>query len=259
MQMKQGQRKTWQILLTILPMIMLCLVLTKTDVKAATTTKTMANNKIYTITNKSYSDVVYHKITIPASGYIRVDGFDIDKYNGKKYSLVPQLCNSQKKVLEGTYYARVADKYPSYKGVKKGTYYLRVTGSYKYKIRYIFTKYTNTKFGTTKAKAATLKSGQKLKVVFPAGGNGSTSAYYKIKVPHGKRMYLNWSSRTNDVLRADFYTSSNKNFGTVYGYTGAPTKTNSSPLPAGTYYVKIKRYNNDRNISGAFNMSITIK
>jgi hypothetical protein len=223
----------------------------------------MAAKKIYTVTQKNVNDVVYHKITIPAGGYIKLEGYDI--YRGQKGALAVQLLNSKKKALAGALDSVVGYKSPNYLGVKKGTYYLKVTWAYQYKIKYTFTKFANTKLGTSKAKAVEVKSGQKFQAVFPAGGNGSTAAFYKIKVPYNKQMYINWTAKTNysaksPYLEIEFFTSKNKSMGDALpAFTYGPKKTSSYPLPGGTYYVRVKRHNNDKNTSGAFAMKIDVR
>lgn len=250
-----------------------------TEVEAATKSFKSTGTSSVTITDaqsydlNGYGKMAAHYIKFKATnnGYITIKMKDASK----KYTPAGYLtfCDSKKKALgqkrevwstnskyKGTpYYTRSF-------GVKKGkTYYIKIESSAGVKVTATFKKVTKSKYNS-KSKANTLKKNTTAKGVIIAGDK--TVDWYKIKLTSSKRVKLTYTAKTNgDTDNSGIKISFCKADGSLY-IPGSTTQDPSydwvSPwtssgwstyyrtyissgketgLEAGTYYIKVERYN----------------
>lgn len=185
------------------------------------------------------------------------------------------FCDNKKKALgknreawstnydDSEYYTRTY-------GVKKGkTYYFRVESNAGVKVSASVTKLNKGK-NTSKKKAKTINSGKKVKGVIIAGDK--TADWYKIKVNGNQRVKLSYSAKTNgdtdyNGIKVTFYKSNGSLYKSgSYDWVSAMTPSSWSKfyrenkatkqqfgITAGTYYVKVERYN--KTSSGQYTLS----
>lgn len=183
------------------------------------------------------------------------------------------FCNSKKKALGetqeawSTNYSQSWGYTRSY-GVKKGqTYYFAVVSNGGVKITANVTAVTKSS-ANTKAKAKTLAKGKTAKGVIIAGQNKAD--WYKIKMTSSQKLKLTYTAKSNGDndqygIKVTFYDTDGKMWtNNSWGYVTPQypsdgmtiTMVNSSgtkfAIPAGTYYVKVERYN--KNSSGYYTL-----
>lgn len=185
------------------------------------------------------------------------------------------FCDGKKKALgknreywttnqdESKYYTRTY-------GVKRGkTYYFKVQSSAGVKISASMTKLNKGK-NNSKKKAKTLSAKKKVKGVIIAGEN--TTDWYKIKVNGNQRVKLSYSAKTNgdsdyNGIKVTFCKANGSKFlSNSYDWVSVVAPSGwtkyyrknyvtgaQSGLTAGTYYVKVERYN--KTSSGQYTLS----
>lgn len=197
---------------------------------------------VYSSTDGSGSSVFYHKVSVPARGYISVSLAGVSSSYG---SFNIKVCNSKKKSLSGAWTNYYQASNGKYIGVKKGTYYLAVKSSASvYKVKYTYTKVAS-KVAASKKKAKVLKSGKKTTGIAAVGESAN---WYKIKNAKKREVKVSCSGKTfgggsYGGLRATLYKGSKK-ISTIALNGTYPTGTlrSYSKLSKGTYYLKVSRY-----------------
>lgn len=200
------------------------------------------NAYVYSSTDGSSSYVSYHKVSVPARGYLSVSLAGVSSSSG---SFDIKVCNSKKKSLSGgwrNYYQASNGKYI---GVKKGTYYVAVKSYVPvYKVKNTYTKVAS-KVAASKKKAVALKRGKKATGIVAVGESAN---WYKIKNAKKRELKVSCSGKTfaggsYGGLRATLYKGSKK-ISTIALNGTYPTGTLRSyaKLAKGTYYLKVSRY-----------------
>ncbi len=195
--------------------------------------RTISNNRQIAVGQKD-KQTNYFKFKATSTGYVTCytsDGF-----------IKIALCNSGKKALSGSTYARYNPTY----GVKKGkTYYFKVASSYNSEGMYAFKVKNNKiseKSGKKMSKASTLKRNSTRKATITAGS--SQADYYKLKLTGKKSLKIYMKGRTNDKLKITVYRGKKKiSTRTYYNNYKAYTLKSNGKWPKGTYYIKVSRGN----------------
>ena len=270
-----------QIVSFMLAAVMVCSIfsLMPTEVAAATKSFKSTGTSSVTITDtESYNASGYHKMAAhyikfkaTSNGYITIKMTDASKKYTPEGFLT--FCNSNKKALgqkrEVWSTASEYGKTPYYTrsfGVKKGnTYYVKIESSAGVKVTATFKKVTKSKI-SSKGAAKTLKKNTTAKGIIIAGDK--TVDWYKINLTGNKKVMLTYTAKTNgDTDNNGIKISFCKADGSLY-VPGSATQDPSydwvSPwtssgwskycrkyvssgdetgLEAGTYYVKVERYN----------------
>lgn len=252
-----SKKKIWLRMLQIVTIAIICLVAVKQDVSAATKNVTLKNGKAYNANWSGYNNTTYHKVVIPAEGYIKVVGWGRSAYSSNKYGMYTQLLDSKKKALDGKYTlisAYTTPAYTTYYGVKKGTYYIKLTNESLYTLKYTYTKQKD-QSGASKAKATKLAKNVYKNGLAIAGEKGNKADWFKFTLPKAQKVTLTFGSRSNKYLQCELisgipgYTLYG---GRAYAKNGKDTIKSSTTLRKGTYYVKVSRMSNDKQASGNY-------
>lgn len=192
-----------------------------------------------------YKDVVYHKVTIPKNGYMKVEGQREDNYG---FNI--ELCNGNKKSINPKkVYLSNSNGFTTYYGVKKGTYYIKVENiSNPYKLRYIFASVSD-QAGASKAKAVTIEKGKAKTGLVYITDVKAKADWFKVKLTKKQTLKLTITSKYNDTLCYQVIPADSKTTlfnDTIRPKLGTQTISSSDKLPAGTYYIKVtKNYSSD--------------
>ena len=280
--MHTGQKKVWNKIVSFVlaaVMVLGVFAVVPTEVNAATKSFKSTGTSSVTITDadsydaNGYGKMAAHYIRFKAenNGYITIKMTDASKkYTPEGYLT---FCNSAKKALGQKREVWSTDskygKAPYYTrsfGVKKGkTYYIKIESSAGVKVTATFKKVTKSKCNS-KSSAKTLKAKTTAKGIIIAGEK--TVDWYKIKLTGNKKVMLTYTAKTNgDTDNSGIKISFCKADGSLYtagSSTQAPSSDWVSPwtssgwskycrkylisgketgLAAGTYYVKVERYN----------------
>lgn len=190
----------------------------------------------------------YFKFKANKTGYLEVISTEDMAYNQVT------LCNNKKKAISNSVYMRYAPTF----GVKAGTtYYVKIKARDNLDGAYLF-KVTNKQFtgkgGKNKAKATTIKKGQKKNAVIIIG-NGQEN-WYKFKLNGKKNVKIVMKGRTNNEMKIQVYKGNKKISGTngTFNYTHKSYTVKSiGKWDKGTYYIKISRGN--KKSSGYYTLS----
>lgn len=218
---------------------------------------------VYTGQWEDYSTTVYHKITVPKTGALVVNGCNIYSSIGSLGSINVELYNSKLKKVDSDYGQWLnADKEEiAIYGVKKGTYYLKTSGDKQYILSAAFETVTN-KGGTSKKKAYTVKHKKTIKGVMPAGEKASATDWYKFKVTKKKILQLKLAAANTGNFEFWLYGPSYKkglridsldNESNSYYSINSLTKKKIK-VKTGTYYIKVKRSSYDKKASGIYSI-----
>ena len=190
----------------------------------------------YSQSDKEYS---YTKITVPATGYIRVDT------PGDYFDVYVSLLNSKKQVLTGDEIETDTERKPTvYFGVKKGTYYIRTRSKASgiYSVKYSFTK-VKEKSGAKKSKAVEIKKGKTVKGVLIANGK-LQSDWYKVTLKKKEVLKLAVKTYNSGNIKLKIIPANTKVniIGDTARFTSS-SKTQSiktrDKFYAGTYYLQV--------------------
>lgn len=215
-------------------------------VSAAAKTVNLAQNKWHNSKSESYRDA-YHKIKIPKTGYITLEGWEyyslIRNINGLKI----QICNSKKKDLLlydmwVTSYTDGETKYRSYTALKKGTYYIHIKDVGNYKLKYSF-KSVSDKSGASKAKAKAIAKNKTANGLFLLGENKNKTDWYKIQVPFARTVTFAFGAKANRYI--DFKILDEKGAYVRALSLKDSAKSENARLKKGTYYIQVRRYEKD--------------
>ena len=199
--------------------------------------------------------VAYYKITATGNGYISVD---IPHGYNDPATYQVKLFNSSKKAVFKKGYESVGQSkdYKTRIGVTKGTYYIGVkTSDPYYGITLKFTKVAE-KSGSTKAKAVKLTKGATKKGIITASQSSTSGDWYKFTLSKAQKVNLDVTTLTSQGgdyggLKISIYSGKTSYpFGTAtFNYNSANDTLNpytsgySGKLQAGTYYIKVQKYN----------------
>ena len=216
-----------------------------------------------------YGSYYYIKIKPAKTGYIE---FIDDFTHGNSLA----LCNAKKKPISrasNSYddFFSAGSAYPYqaviHYGVKKGTvYHIRFKGSSSERVQYDYpyigtVKWTNkavkaAKYGKSKKKAKTIKSGKNIKGLFTAGNK--KAQWFKVKSKKKKTNFFFSSQKTNGTLRCEVYY---KSIGKWYNLRLSALRSDGNDKAHGylkaygsksnTYYLKIYP---DYTSSGAYSV-----
>lgn len=198
--------------------------------------------------------VSYYKITAPGTGYLTIDiphGYD----DPASYQV--KLLNSKKKALfkKGYEYLNSSKDYTTYTGVTKGTYYIAVkTNDIYYGINVKYTRVSENS-GSKKSAAKSIKKGKTKSGIITAKQSSSSGDWYKFVVSKSQEVNFEITTKSSQGgnyggLKVSFYSgkTSYPFFSTTYNSTGTTASTvnlftnYSSKLAAGTYYIKVQKY-----------------
>lgn len=209
------------------------------------TRKIKENEDVYSFSGNS--ELLYHKISIPKTGYIRVEA-DSSNSVGSTYV---SLHNSKKKPCsESVYLSDSSKDKAAYFGVKKGTYYIAVKGSSSDPnyLKYSFTE-VKEKSGTSKKNAVSISKGKTAKGVMLPTDSMKKYDYYKIKLSKKQVLSLTYSAKSCDRLRFTVIPASSRL--TLFGSSATISASNKGvwktkdKLPAGTYYIQVEKGSKD--------------
>ncbi|MFW5631609.1 MAG: hypothetical protein ACOCM4_07290 [Acetivibrio ethanolgignens] len=189
------------------------------------------------------NELLYHEISIPKTGYIKVAA-DSDNYVGSTYVT---LYNSKKEACSNSVYLSNTSKGGvTYFAVKKGTYYiaLKGTSSAVSHLNYSFTAVSE-KSGTSKKKAVTISQGKTVKGLVQSEDSMEKYDYYKIKLTKKQALSLTITSKSCDQLKFKVIPASSKL--TIFGDTvriydsDKVSFKSKDKFPAGTYYIQVEK------------------
>ena len=213
------------------------------------------------------SKPVYFKYVVPKTCRVAVSVNELTDL----YSKIT-LCNAKKqKITETTYTNLLQDDSKVYYALKKGTYYFRVDGNKGIFLLKAVNTYFDSKGGTTKAKATSLKvNGAGKTSAILAESKTSKQTWYKFYNPKNQKMSLHFGQYfTSGDVKVSFYDQKGKKYGsdmTLYGKPGQTVpirvyvknySTGAEYLPKGTYYIKIVK--DDKTSCGTVKVSIKNK
>lgn len=206
--------------------------------------KTLTNKKWTGTSPIDYNQVIYHKIVIDKSGYIKVEGMAEGFVNALGNVV---LCDSKKTAIsDAEYLSSNINENTTYFAVKKGTYYISVKNSSDYKLKYTFTAVTD-KGGASQAKATNIKKGATVKGLVQATDKTTKYDWYKITLTKKQKISLDIIARANERLTFKIIPA-NKNtiiFGdNIYSKENNEevTKfTSADSFNKGTYYIRVSK------------------
>lgn len=204
---------------------------------------------------KTADTTIYHKIVVPQSGFLRIDGFTRQNSDKKPLYKVA-LYNSSKKAISSTSTLNEASNYSNYYGIKKGTYYIGVTDYGLYNLKYTFTASTD-KNNSSKKKASSLKKSKTAKGLFVAGESGSKADWYKIKIPKKRKVKFSVKAYANGALNVQLIAKTKNRiyYNKSHSFSSTATsKSFSKTLPKGTYYIKVTKTGKSKTISGFYSL-----
>lgn len=217
------------------------------------------NGTFWYANTKGSKGAVYHRFKVNSSGLIAVTG---NVYNGQNSGRIQvTVCNSKKKAISNPAYVNGDNDQIVYYGLKKGTYYIKTNVKSAYSAIVSFSKNPD-KGGSKKAKARTVKWNNGVVGVMPLGEKSSTADWYKVKVKKNSKMYVEMSNYGTGRLNLQIYGPglkkgiSAKKIGnkTESFYIAQNNSSSAMKLAAGTYYIKISRY--DKKASGVYSLYV---
>lgn len=215
--------------------------------------KTLVNKKWIGTSPIDYNEIIYHKIVVDKTGYIKVEGMTEGFANALDNVI---LCDSKKSVMsESQYLSSNSNENTTYFAVKKGTYYISVKNGDAYKLKYTFTAVTD-KGGATQAKATNIKKGSTIKGLIQATDKTTKYDWYKITLTKKQKINLDIIARANERL-AFKVIPANKNtiiFGDTF-YSNRNNEevvnfTSKDSFNKGTYYIRVSK--TSKNASGYY-------
>lgn len=283
--MSMKGKKLWNkvvsFVLTMAMVFSVFVVATPEEVKAASlsfkgkgkSSVTISDSESYDASGYGYMKANWIKFKASQTGYITVKMSSASEVENPQGYLT--FCDNKKKALgkNREYWSTNRDDSEYYTrtyGVKKGkTYYFKVESTSGVKVTASVTKLNKGK-NTSKKKAKTISAGKKVKGVIIAGEK--TVDWYKIKVNGNQRVKLTYSAKTNgdndyNGIKVTFCKSNGSKFlSNSSDWVSVMTPSSwskyyrknsvtgaESGLTAGTYYVKVERYN--KTSSGQYTLS----
>ncbi len=224
-----------------------------THVFAATKTVNLPQNKWYNSMSEDYRDV-YHKIKVPKTGYITVEGWEYYSFHNGINGFEFQICNSRKKALLESdmwtsSYTGKKVKHLNYTALKKGTYYIHAKHVRNYKLKYTF-KAVSDRSGASKAKARTIAKNKTASGLFLLGEGVDREDWYKIKVPAAKTTTFTLGAKAESLIFFNVFDAKGR-FVKSFDRKNV-TKSEKVKLKKGTYYIQVKRYGKD--IAGLYTL-----
>lgn len=221
------------------------------------TTAALTKNKVYYGTSPN-GTTRYYKVTAPGNGYFTLEFTNaVSSYPSFEVKLTNSKKNNLLKGYETVSSSSDSDRnFKTYYGVKKGTYYIAIKSDqpmYGFKVKY--TKVSE-KSGSTKSKAVSLSKGTTKKGIINATQTESSGDWYKFTIKKKQKVLIDVTSKVSTGgnsyggLKVEIY-QAGRSYAEVNKYLTKSTPnasfdlvTNSgTTLAAGTYYIKIKRYN----------------
>lgn len=206
--------------------------------------KQLAKNKLYIFGTKANNTGKF-TFKAPSTGYLTVGakdysdaGFSI-KMKTKGFSNYQTLYNKDDSVL--------------YVGCKKGTKYSFNLETYApaYAAKVLFNQVKESKYGTSKKKAASIKKKSNVKGLLITGGQ--KTHWYKFKNPKTQKVNFTVRTRLSDTgsklggMKITVYSGKQSSTRTFYSagktYTWTIYNTSGQKLKKGTYYLKVAPYN----------------
>lgn len=206
-------------------------------------------NKVWTGTySTDYHEILYHKVVVKRTGYIKVEGYGQGPV-GTKGNLYTTLYNSKKKAVSDQQRHDSSNNFSGYYGVKKGTYYIGIKYTGHYKLKYTFSAVKDKNI-SSKKKAATINRGKTAKGLITAGESTKKTEWYKLKLTSKKKLKIWLNAKAAGVFRLEVVPASSRVrvTGSISTYnTSSTVRSTNQKLPAGTYYLKISRPRNVAN------------
>ena len=210
---------------------------------------TLPNGQLVMKTGTQQDGEIYFAFTVPAAGYLNVNGYAVSASGSSIYGLDILLCNAAGVPID---YRSI--NYPNLKdgdsdiiyGVNPGTYMIKIAPFSKnqYNLGIMFTQKKN-QAKYSKRKALNMKKGKKYNVVLSAGD--SRSCWLKLQAPGNKKVKVSIKGLgqgdykikfTGSKMNSSSYIENNKaNKWTLYTRVGF----RETALRKGTYYIKISR------------------
>ena len=210
---------------------------------------TLLNGQLVTKTGTEQNGNIYFVFTVPAAGYLNVNGFAKSASSSNIYPLDILLCNAAGVPID---YRSI--NYPNMMngdsdiiyGLNPGAYAIRIAPFSKnqYTLGLKFTQMKN-KAKYSKGKALNMKKGKKYSVILSAGDN--RPCWFKLQAPGNKKVKFSikglgqgdYSIKfTGSKMNSSSYIENNKsNKWTLYTRVGL----RETSLRKGTYYIKISR------------------
>lgn len=203
---------------------------------------------------KDKKTIIYHKIVVPKTGYLKVNGLAFEDEETTVNNVV--LYDSQKKALTKAMSAYSNSVRTVYYGVEKGTYYVGVKQEGAYGIKYSFTSLKDKNI-SSKKKAAALKKGKTVKGLMVAGEPGDKADYYKFKVSKRQKVSLVIKPRSTGALKFEILAAGKKGnvFSKQYKFNKKRSTMNvSKNLEKGTYYLKVSKSKNKKTTIGYYSV-----
>ena len=196
----------------------------------------------------------YYKITVPGNGYLKITVPEKDESESYHSYYVRVANSSRKNMLAGDKMLTSSNNYTSYAGVKKGTYYIAVktyNDNY-YGLQATFSSVKENS-GTSKSKAKSISKGSTKKGVITVSQKAGTGDWYKLVVKKTQKVTFKVNARlggySGGVKFAVYKRGSSYAFGSISAHETASgelkpyTFGKGGKLAAGTYYIKVEKYN----------------
>lgn len=253
--MKKSKKTLFLLTVTFI----LTLLIGTASVSASTKTINLPLNKEYKQDNLNAikkAEKIYHKISIPKTGYIAIEGYHFFPSNitTDTYPIILKICDSKKKAIhaETLMSGRKAPVYMA--AVKKGTYYIYAEQLMLYKLKCNF-KAVSEKSGSSKAKAKAISKNKTAQGLFFYGESSKKADWYKLTLPKAQKVKFTLGAKSNKWINIDIMSANKKlsyDESKVFYSDDTETFTTRKALPKGTYYIKI--YRDDKNTSGAYSL-----
>lgn len=252
MKSMKNKKKMW----ILMAAVFICtMMLGAVSVSAAAKVVKLSPDKWYTDSSKDYGQTVYHQIKISKPGYIAFNGYKYLSYSSGKYSLSLYMCDSKKKVIQtDKLYLYSSNNFKNYVAVKKGTYYVRVS-DYQYKLKYTF-KAVSDKSGAVRSKARNVPRDKNVQGLAVIGEDGGKIDWYKFTLPAAKKVSFTFGAKANDWIQFEIVAAdpNMRWMDSARRMNTANTQTTSIKLPKGSYYVKVKRIYDNKDVSGVYSL-----
>ena len=210
---------------------------------------TLPNGQLVMKTGIQQSGEIYFVFSVPAAGYLNVNGYAKSATGSNTYGLDILLCNAY-----GTPIDYRSINYPNMLngdddiiyGLNAGTYAIKIAPFSKnqYNLGLLFTQKKN-QAKYSKGKALNLKKGKKYNVVLSAGD--SRSCWLKLQAPGNKKVKVtikglgqgNYKIKFtgNKMNSSSYIENNNSNKWTLFTRVGL----RETSLRKGTYYIRIIR------------------
>lgn len=227
-----------------------------TSILAAAKTIDLSPNTWYTDRTADARHVVYYKIQVGATGYLTFSGYGYSHASDNKYKLDIRLCDKDKQaVMTEKIRLNNSNLFCNYAAVKKGTYYIRVN-DYLYKLKYNF-RAVSEKSGSSRQNARKVLRNETMQGRTVLGEAGTKIDWYQFYLPTAKKISFTFGAKANNWIQfrlvpADKGMEVTDN--SIYQKNTAQTYTTQSKMPKGRYYIQVKRYQNNPNISGFYSL-----